>query len=483
MSVRRPWRLRRQLLLRLMLPVLLIVAAAGFLGTYTAQRLTDRVFDRWLLDAATALAHEVRFDGRKANVELPNVAEAMLLYDETETVYYSVKQGGRHLLGQRGLPEQGSRETAYPGGRAFDAVHAGQAVRIAAVRVDGRDGTEAEVLVAETIRKRQRAQQEVLLTLLPLAALLVAAAVAIAYAVLRTLRPLDLLADRWNARSHASLEPVDIADMPRELAPFARALNDLLSRIRAMLARERDFVSTAAHQLRTPLAGIRLGLARAAEAPDLAVARGVIGELDHSAGRAARLLQQLLLLGRLDPEARGDLDFVEADLVALAHDVGDAFVELALERQIDLELREPPSPVRGTVQPDLFSEAIGNLLDNALRYTPPGGRVVIDFEAEPPAVRVADSGHGVPEEEHEAVFRRFVRGGRTTGEGSGLGLAIVRDIAAIHDAAVVLGTSELGGASVTIRLPNGRPARPPRELSAGPPSGSIPPRASDRTHG
>lgn len=442
--------LRRELLLRLMLPLLAIVAASGVIGAYTAQRLTDRVFDRWLLDAARSLAHEVRFVDQRANLDLPSVAEAMLVYDETDKVYFSVEQDGRHLSGQRGIPEHGTRESRYRSGRAFDASYAGHPVRVAAVEVGDGSGAQAIVLMAETTIKRERAEQEVLAILMPLGLLLLAAAIAIGLVVRRTLRPLEAIAARWNARSHVSLEPIAVDDMPRELTPFAAALNDLLGRIRAMLAREREFVATVAHQLRTPLAGIRLGLARAAEAPDLPSTRQVLGELDHSTQRAARLVQQLLALGRLDPEARGDLDFVATDLAALAHDVGATYLELALDKQIDLELREPVVPVVVTAQPELLSEALGNLLDNALRYTPRGGRVVIEFDAAPPAVRLSDSGPGVPDEERNAVFERLVRGRQATGEGSGLGLAIVRDIAALHDATVSLERSVLGGASVKL---------------------------------
>jgi len=287
--------------------------------------------------------------------------------------------------------------------------------------------------------------------------LLVGAALAIDYSVRRTLRPLNLIAQRWNERRSASLDPIGIDDVPRELRPFATALNDLLRRIRATLERERQFVSTVAHQIRTPLAGIRLGLARAADAPDLASCREVLADVDLSTRRTARVLQQLLSVGRLDPEALGDLQFVSTDLAALAHDVGAAYMEFALDKHIDLALRAPDRPVLAAVQPDLISEALGNLLDNALRYTPPGGQVMIDFELDGPAIRISDSGPGIPADEREAVFQRMVRGRLAQGEGHGLGLTIVRDIAALHGAAVTIGESAGGGTTVTLRF-NSAPA-------------------------
>ena len=453
MMRRRSRWLSRELLLRLMLPLLVIVAASVALGAYTSQRLTVYVFDRWLLDAARSLAHTARFQNGEVVLELPTIAQEMLAFDDTDRIYYSIEQDGRHVLGWPDLPDHGAQEARYHNGRAFDARYANRPVRVAEVFINDGHGASATVLMAETTVKRQRTQRETLTMLLLLGLLLLlAAALTIHWAVRSTVQPLKAIAARWNTQSHASLQPISAEDVPRELAPFAGALNELLARMRAMLARERQFVATVAHQLRTPLAGMRLGLVRASEAPDLAATRRVLAELDQSTQRTARLVQQLLALGRIDPEMRADLDFVPLDIAALVHDVGTAYLELALDKQIDLELRTPPRPLLVTAQRELLSEAFGNLLDNALRYTPRRGRVLIEFEESPPAVRISDSGPGVPEAEREAVFERLVRGSQATGEGSGLGLAIVRDIAALHGATVALEPSALGGASAVLRF-------------------------------
>jgi two-component system sensor histidine kinase TctE len=132
--------------------------------------------------------------------------------------------------------------------------------------------------------------------------------------------------------------------------------------------------------------------------------------------------------------------------------VGASFIDRAFEARIELELLAPELPLLVPVQPELIAEALGNLIDNALRYTGAGGRVWIDFEIAPPALRVNDTGPGVPESEREQVFERFVRGPGARGDGSGLGLAIVREIAELHGASVTIGTSEAGGACVTLRF-------------------------------
>ena len=324
-------------------------------------------------------------------------------------------------------------------------------------RIDLEPGNASRVtiLIAETLVKRQRSNRELTFVLWPMGALLIAAAAAIVLAVRRTVRPLEVIAARWNERSHASLQPIGDGDVPRELLPFAAALNDLLGRIRAMLTRERQFAATAAHQLRTPLAGLQLGLARAGEANDLAATRAVIGELSDTTQRTARLIQQLLTLGGIDPEARDDLDLRRFDLVALTRDVGATHADQAIAKGIDLALVATAASLLMPIQPELMAEALNNLIDNAIRYTPPGGRVLIEVIGAPPSVRISDSGPGIPADERQAVFERFVRGRLATGEGSGLGLAIARDIAALHGATVLLGDSAWGkGTSVTIAFAN-----------------------------
>ena len=443
------------LLLRLMLPLLVIVAAAAGFGTYTAQQLTARVYDRWLLDAARSVAAQVRFEHGAALLDLPPIAESILLFDDNDRIYFSVDQGGRLIAGSAGIPLAGENEARIARGSAYDSNFDGQQVRVARVTLDAGDATPVTVLVAETGLKREHSGQELVAVMWPMLALVVAAGLSIVLAVRGAVGPLQVIASRWNERSNVSLQAIGDDDVPRELLPFTAALNGLLARMRGLLARERQFASVAAHQLRTPLAGLQLGLARAAKASDIEQARAVIGELSQATSRTARIVQQLLALGRTDPEHRGDMNFVDCDLVAVAEDVGSAYADQALARNVDLELAALDRPVSAQVVPDLIAELLANLLDNALRYTPAGGRILVEVDANPATIRVSDSGPGIAEDEREAVFDRFVRGRGALGEGSGLGLAIVREIAALHHAGVALTDSAWGGASVTIAFANG----------------------------
>ncbi len=313
-----------------------------------------------------------------------------------------------------------------------------------------RGASRATVRVAETIIKRHEARQDLLLTMSPAVVLVLMAAGVIDLALRRMLGTLQRIAARWNQQSHESLAPIPADDVPGELLPFALALNDLLQRVRVMLERERQFAATVAHQLRTPLTGLRLGLTRAAAAPNPAAARAVLDELGATAQRTARLVQQLLALSRLDPNVRDSASMRQVDLVALAHDTGESYLDAAQTSDIELEFVSGADtvPVRG--EPDLLSEALGNLIDNAIRYTPAGGRILISVRAAPPSISVADSGRGIPADEREVIFERFVRGREAQGDGSGLGLAIVKEIAGLHGAALSVSSSDRGGACFTL---------------------------------
>jgi two-component system sensor histidine kinase TctE len=453
--------LYRQLALRLMIPLMAIVAVVGAMGVWGAEAETSAVFDRWLLDAAVSLADQVRpvrGDGPHP-VDLPDAARTMLAYDEVDRTWFAVEDRGRLLVGSPGIPGSGVNGTSYSSGWAFDASYLGRPVRVAAVAARCEGCERVVVLVAETTAKRERAQRVARWLLLPLALMLAVTCWAIFLAIRRTVQPLEGIATQWQRQSHASLRAIPADDLPGELMPFAVALNDLLARIRELLLRERNFAAAAAHQLRTPLTALRLGLARARASPDLESTRAVIDELARITETSGRLVQQLMLLGRLDPEGRADVDRLRVDLRDVARDVCQLFAEVALEQEIDLELRAPEAPVTVTAQPDLLVEALANLIDNAIKAAGPRGQVLVSVHAAPARVRVADSGPGIRPHEREAIFERYVRGSAASWSGTGLGLAIVRDVAQLQHARVAVVDGELRGACFEFSFDE--PAPPP----------------------
>lgn len=446
--------LQRELQWRLALPVLGIVLVGGLFSAYGAQYLMNKVFDRWLLDAARSLAAEVRVVDGAPRIQLGEDAERMLVFDDVDRVNFAVMDGARLIIGQRGIPQDGQAQQRYGDGTlAFDANYLGQPVRVVWVELNKPGARTVRVGVAETLTKRQRAGRNLLLVFSPLSLLLVLAAFMVARGVRRTVSPLETLAARWNQRSHNSLQDIPTDEVPHELMPFATALNELLGRVRHVLEREQRFASTAAHQLRTPLTALQLGLSRAVEAPDLASAHRVLHELSDTTQRTARLVQQLLALSRLDPELSHTAAFSDVNLNTLSRTVGEAYLDAAADHGVKLELHEEAGPhaiVRG--QAELISEALGNLVDNALRQSPAGAAVRIVVSSEPPVIAVHDSGPGVPPAEHSRIFERFARGSTAKGMGSGLGLAIVKEIADLHGASVQLDRSADGGARFAIHF-------------------------------
>ena len=290
--------------------------------------------------------------------------------------------------------------------------------------------------------RREIAAQTALRTLLPLAVLIPFLAVLVWYAVGRGLKPLDTMSRAVATRRSDAMAPLPESALPAELQPLAASLNALLARLDATLSAQRRFTADAAHELRTPLAALKLQVELAERAPDAHARAAALAELKLGVDRATHLAEQLLTLARLEPEAPGR-NFGNVDLSALAREAVVARAVLAQDRRIDLGVtRAAPANVRGDAAS--LATLLSNLLDNALRYTPAGGRVdvAVDDVGGRVTLTVADTGPGIPVAEREQVFARFHRGSAAgdaaDAGGSGLGLSIVRRIADAHGAAVTL---------------------------------------------
>ena len=290
-------------------------------------------------------------------------------------------------------------------------------------------------------------------TLVPFAAFLPLFALLIWVGVGRGLRPLQSMSQAVAKRRPDAMSPLAERGLPEELKPLAASLNDLLARLDAALGAQRRFTADAAHELRTPLAALQLQLDLARRASSPAGREAAFDDLAAGMRRAGHLVDQLLTLARVEPEALASRA-VDCDLTELAKEVIVARAPVAAAEGVDLGLAHAePASVRG--DPASLTFLMSNLVDNALRYTPAGGRVDIAVEGgAAPAFSVADTGPGIPAEERERVFDRFYRGDATPEAGSGLGLSIVKRIADAHHAGVELAAPASGsGLVVTVRFP------------------------------
>jgi two-component system OmpR family sensor kinase len=305
--------------------------------------------------------------------------------------------------------------------------------------------------------RRQQAAQLAFRTLEPFALLLPALALIVWFAVGHTLEPLQRLASSVKSRRVNALEPLSAERLPDEVRPLVGALNDLLSRLTGALERERAFMADAAHELRTPLTALHLQLSALARAGTDAERADAMAKLTAGVQRAIRLVEQMLSLSRQEPRAVEPARTSVA-LDELAREVVAELVPLADARQIDLGISGAlPVFVRG--ERDALGTLIRNLVDNAVRYTPPGGRVDVFVEKSPhvmarAVLRVLDNGPGIAREERERVFDRFYRRPGTPAPGSGLGMAIVKAIADAHGASIELGEGAQGqGLEVKVSFP------------------------------
>ena len=291
-------------------------------------------------------------------------------------------------------------------------------------------------------------------TTLPFLILFPVLGIAIVFAVRHGLAPLDLLAAGVTTRSAQSLEPIQETGVPEEARGLVHALNGLLVRLGQALEGQRAFIADAAHELRTPLAALKLQMQLVGRAHDAGERRAAQAELAAGLARAAHLVDQLLTLARQDPSA--PVPATQCALADIACAIVAARAALALQAGIDLGVkRAAPLILQG--DPAALAVMLGNLVDNALRYTPSGGSIDVETYEEDSAIvlEVADSGPGIALDERERVFDRFYRVPGSPGIGSGLGLAIVKRIAQSHSASVLLDERAGGGLRVRVRFPRG----------------------------
>ena len=452
-------------------PLLLLWPMSVILTWLVAQGIANKPFDRELGEMVRILAKQVVVqDARSSSASnnqvgeavatfvLPAAASEILHTDEADSIHYQVLGlRGEFLSGERAVPVPADDDRSLNGEVQFrDDVVNNDAVRVAYLWVDtpGRTGNAAPLIqVAETLGKRSRLVSEIIkgvilpqFVILPLAVLLVWLALA------RGIAPLNELQRRIRGRDSSDLSPIDEREAPEEVSPLVRAINDLLARLDQSLKAQKHFLADAAHQLKTPLAGLRTQAELAQREIDSGIETGIsdpqavkrsLQQISLSSQRAAHMVNQLLAMARAeDPQHAAHKQAV--NLTRLAREAVQDFVPRALEKQIDLGLEgselNPPLLIQGNAT--LLRELIRNLVDNALLYTPSGGTVTVRVLDDPfgqvVVLQVEDSGPGISPLEREQVFLPFYRVLGTNVDGSGLGLAIVREIALQHGAEVAV---------------------------------------------
>ena len=463
--------LHRQLFIWLLLPQVVLWVAAAIFTYNLAARYANEAIDASLLQASRALARQVKPTASGIYIDFPRSAQDILESDPSDRVLYTVSSPpGLFILGNPNLPAPAITNPVIGEPYVYDTTYrepangsvpgAAEPVRVVALYLRfGAEGASDGTMLVQVARSRanreELARRILVDTALPLSGLMALTTLIVWAGIRAGLKPLALLQRQVEGRAANDLAEISLQAAPPEVRSLARAINALLAEVHHSVVAQKRFISDAAHQLRTPLAGLKSQTELAlGEAQDPAL-RQRLQRVHDSAVRSAHLVTQLLTLARAEPESALLQDRQPVDLARLARDVTAEMVPRALAAGVDLgfdEGPEPGQPVRGIGL--LLREAMVNLVDNAIRYAGRGASVTVRVRHQGGQVlmEVEDDGPGLPEADRERVFQRFVRATQD-GNGCGLGLAIVREIVERHAGRVLLLPAASHGLVARVSLP------------------------------
>ncbi|MBW7832023.1 MAG: sensor histidine kinase [Simplicispira suum] len=453
--------LKRKLLLWLLLPQLVLWLSGGFFAWRLALQNGEKGIDQTLTQSVRGLARQIKPIGDGLLVDFPKAAQDLLEQDPADRITYMVSSPpGKFLLGNAQLPPPPPVSVRVGEPLLYQARLEGKTVRVALLDVDYGTPQARQTLrvqVAQSLAVRQRIAQELLAKMLLPMGLMGLALSALVYAgVLRGLQPLKRLEaqiEQAGARPHGGADPllpIELTSAPQEVHSLARTINGLLEAVASGQQKEKRFLNDAAHQLRTPLAGLIAQTELALHESQEPAVRERLEKVLSAARRSAHLVHQLLQLAR----SEASVEMQPLDLAALAREVARDWAGRALALGTDLGYEgDEQRIVQG--QPLLLREALNNLIDNALHYAGPGATVTVHVSAGPNGwaeLVVEDDGPGVAQQHFADLFSRFWRGSDQAG-GCGLGLSIVEEIALRHGGRAVAEPVRPHGLRAGLKLP------------------------------
>ena len=430
--------------------------------------LANDALDRNLASKTRALAEQIIWSKEKNSLMLAADLRTLLADDDTAAHFYRIDStSGKFLFGEPELPALPPDQLLDDRLVAFRTVDFREStLRIAALRhlrAAGPGAATAQaaglesvvVYVAESTENRTALAREIMKGIVFPQLLVVPLMVFLMWLGLkRGTAPLEQLRANVTMRRADDVRPLQGPDAPEEVAPLINAFNDLLARVEHEGAAQKRFIANASHQLRTPLAGIKMQTELALRSVDADERAAALNKIAAGTAQTAHLISQLLVLARTEGATTDSLPFSALDFGLIARDVVAAAYPNASSKQLDLGFDTPDASVIVVGHADLLRELVSNLVDNAIRYTPANGHITVRvLDRDGPILEVEDDGVGIAETEREPVFERFYRAIANHESGSGIGLAIVREIAVRHAATVSVTTPPGGvGSLFTVRF-------------------------------
>ena len=429
--------------------MMIIILDSTFLF-YQGDTLRRETFDRDLAETAKSLGLIFKKSGEKKVHDIDEYSISLLLKEPHDKMFYSIRDDqGRFLFGNPELTYHAAEDldptdpddfNVY-----FDTIK-GESIRVVSIPVEHTIKNVKKqffIQVAETRNQRKDIQKQIIFWIvIPQLILLISALILVRFAVKKGLSPILYLNEKIIARSYKDLKPIDIENVPLEVDRLVGSLNNLMNELDSAIKSENRFVNDAAHQLRTPLAGILAQVQLAQESQDTKEIKSRLEQISQSSKRLIHIINQLLSLSKTQPEAMHTSQFTQLDLVGLVKKTMQDLFSLADLKKIDLGFEGSSEAVFIMGDEQKLYDLIHNLIDNAIKYTPNLGKVNISVESKNNKICliVEDTGKGIPKEDQPNVFKRFYRGDNVTqsGEdaGAGIGLAIVKEIANMHDATI-----------------------------------------------
>ena len=447
----------RRRLLTWLLPSAFILSFVWLWGAYAIViHFADVTYDRALEYTAETLGKQVQIHPDRFAVDLPPAAQRMLEFDRIDSVYYTIiDERHRIYAGNIALPGPRNGRPNGHGSTFYNGVIQGRPVRIVQSIVGDGGERRLSIRVAETRQERNILAREVLIYMIVPQLLLLASMILLIWiGVGRGVAPLSRVRDAITRLDPKNLRRIEEGPLPAELEEQVGVINNLIDRVAEMMAAQRRFITDAAHQLRTPVANIRVQVELALRANSHDDVRTMLGKIDVTSNRLVRLTGQLLALSRVEAtdavSGRFDTFPIEESLC----DAVAGSVPTALLKGIDVAVEVPNGATPFYGDRHAIEQLVANLVDNAVLYTPHEGRILVKASADNDMIHiiVEDNGPGISEEHRALVLERFNRGSNPLQKGTGLGLSIVKEVVRLHRGRLALYSAESSGLRVEIML-------------------------------